>query len=141
MSEQGRAVPALGVQASAPVVPEIAAVEPDDSVEPEGLTERDLAVLDVERQCWSHPGAKEEAIRTRLGLSAARYYQLLAALIDSPQALAADPMLVKRLQRMRQARSEARVRRSLGTTPSSPLPARPPAPSAHRGPNQTDDAE
>jgi hypothetical protein len=54
------------------------------------------------------PGAKELAVRTELGLSAARYYQVLNALLDSPEALRADPMLVKRLRRIRDARVEAR---------------------------------
>lgn len=79
------------------------------------LSERDQAVLAFERQWWRHVGAKEQAIRTTFSLSAARYYQLLGALVDSPLALAADPMLVKRLQRMREARSEARAARTLPT--------------------------
>jgi hypothetical protein len=100
---------------------EAAPSQPEPVAGSHGLTERDQAILVFERQWWSHAGAKEEAIRIQLGLSAARYYQLLGALIDSPLALAADPMLVKRLQRMRQARSEARARRALGasTTPAS----------------------
>ena len=77
------------------------------------LGERDAAVLSFERQWWRHVGAKEEAIRATFGLSAARYYQILAALVDSPLALAFDPMLVNRLQRMRSARSDARASRSL----------------------------
>ncbi|MFC6357037.1 DUF3263 domain-containing protein [Luethyella okanaganae] len=81
----------------------------------EPLSERDTAILAFERQWWKHAGAKEEAIRAEFGLSAARYYQLLGALIDSPAALVQDPMLVKRLQRMREARAAARARRSLGT--------------------------
>jgi hypothetical protein len=52
---------------------------------------------------------KEEAIREEFGISTARYYQLLGALIDTPAALLEDPMLVKRLQRLRDART---VRRS-----------------------------
>lgn len=83
------------------------------SAAPAQLSERDQAVLAFERQWWRHVGAKEEAIRATFGLSAARYYQLLGALVDSPLALAFDPMLVKRLQRMRSARSEARASRSL----------------------------
>jgi len=79
------------------------------------LSDRDLAILAFEGQWAQHVGAKEQAIRARFGLSAARYYQLLGALIDSPLALAHDPMLIKRLQRMRDARSEARARRSLHT--------------------------
>ena len=77
------------------------------------LTERDEAILAFERQWWRHAGAKEQAIRQDFGLSAARYYQLLGALIDSPAALAHDPMLVKRLQRLRDARSAARRARTL----------------------------
>jgi hypothetical protein len=80
------------------------------------LPERDAAILAFERQWWKHAGAKEQAIREEFGLSAARYYQLLGALIDSPVALAHDPMLVKRLQRMRDARTAARSARSLTST-------------------------
>lgn len=82
---------------------------------PARLDEREAAILLFERQWWRHAGAKEEAIRAEFSLSAARYYQLLGALIDSPLALVHDPMLVKRLQRMREARSQARARRSLRT--------------------------
>lgn len=78
------------------------------------LSERELAILGFERHWFKHAGAKEQAIRSELGLSAARYYQLLGALIDRPAALVHDPMLIKRLHRMREARAEARARRSLG---------------------------
>jgi hypothetical protein len=93
--------------------------EPEPTPEaspPAGLSARDEAILAFERQWFTHAGAKEQAIRAEFGLSAARYYQLLGALIDSPQAVARDPMLVKRLQRMRDARSQARARRSLRPT-------------------------
>lgn len=79
------------------------------------LDERQLAILAFERQWWRHAGAKEEAIRAEFGLSAARYYQLLNAVIDSPAALREDPMLVKRLQRARDARTRARAARAFGT--------------------------
>lgn len=75
------------------------------------LTERDLAILAFERTWWRQSGIKEEAIREEFGVSAARYYQLLGALVDSPAALAEDPMLVKRLQRLREARSARRSAR------------------------------
>ena len=88
----------------------------DSGSEPVSLSPRDEAILAFERQWSMHAGAKEQAIRTEFGLSAARYYQLLGALIDSPLALAHDPMLVKRLHRMREARSQARARRSARTT-------------------------
>jgi hypothetical protein len=76
-----------------------------------GLSRRDAAILAFERLWWKHAGVKEQAIRDEFGLSAARYYQLLGALIDSPSALAHDPMLIKRLQRVRDARTAARSAR------------------------------
>ncbi len=78
------------------------------------LTERDRAVLDFERQWWKYAGAKEQAVRDLFDMSATRYYQVLNALIDSPAALVHDPMLVKRLRRMRTSRQRARTARRLG---------------------------
>ncbi|WP_278313823.1 DUF3263 domain-containing protein [Lolliginicoccus levis] len=79
-----------------------------------GLSERDLEVLAFERQWWKYAGAKEEAIKNLFGLSATRYYQLLNILLDRPEALRADPMLVKRLRRLRSGRQKARTARRLG---------------------------
>ena len=78
------------------------------------LPERDQRILEFERQWWKFAGAKEQAIREQFDMSATRYYQVLNALIDQPTALAFDPMLVKRLQRMRAARQRARSARRLG---------------------------
>ncbi len=78
-----------------------------------GLDERSLRVLAFEARAWQQPGHKAQAIRDEFGLSAARYYRILGELIDSPAALRHDPMLVKRLQRMREARAATRARRSL----------------------------
>ena len=77
------------------------------------LDERQLQVLAFEGRAWQQPARKAEAIRDEFGISATRYYRILGELIDSPAALRHDPMLVKRLQRMRSARAEARSRRSL----------------------------
>jgi hypothetical protein len=77
------------------------------------LSERDSAILAFERTWWKHAGQKEQAIRDEFGLSSARYYQLLGTLIDSPVALAHDPMLIKRLQRVRDARTASRAARLL----------------------------
>jgi hypothetical protein len=74
-----------------------------------GLSARDLAMLAFERAWWRRGGMKEEAIREEFGISTARYYQLLGALIDTPAALQEDPMLVKRLQRLRDARTVRRA--------------------------------
>jgi len=50
-------------------------------------------------------------------MSATRYYQVLNALVDKPEALAADPLLVKRLRRLRQSRQRTRAARRLGIEP------------------------
>ncbi len=80
----------------------------------DGLTERDLRILSFERQWWKYAGAKEQAVRDLFDMSATRYYQVLNALIDRPEALACDPMLVKRLRRLRASRQRARSARRLG---------------------------
>jgi hypothetical protein len=85
----------------------------DESVNPIGHTQelsaRDLDILAFERAWWRRGGKKEEAIREEFGISAARYYQVLGALIETPAALREDPMLVKRLQRLRDARTVRRA--------------------------------
>ena len=85
-----------------------AAPESDD------LSDRDRQILAFERQWWRYAGAKEQAIRDLFDMSATRYYQVLNALLDRPEALRHDPMLVKRLRRMRAARQRARAARRLG---------------------------
>ena|SRR6476469_8151344 len=78
------------------------------------LSRRDREILAFERQWWKYAGAKEQAIRELFDMSATRYYQVLNALIDTPAALAADPMLVKRLRRLRASRQRQRSARRLG---------------------------
>ena len=91
---------------TAPVhVPELAAA---------GLSEREAEILAFERQWWKYAGAKETAIKDLFAMSATRYYQVLNALIDRPEALVADPMLVKRLRRLRATRQRTRSARRLG---------------------------
>ena len=75
------------------------------------LTDRDRAILDFERTWWAEGGSKELAIRERFELSATRYYQLLAELIESPEALDYDPLVVRRLRRVRDRRRRARFER------------------------------
>ena len=77
-----------------------------------GLSERDRAMLDFERSWWTEPGRKEDAIRQRFGLSAGRYRQILAVLIDTEDAEAFDPLVVRRLRRARDQRRRARFERS-----------------------------
>jgi uncharacterized protein DUF3263 len=79
------------------------------------LSEREQQMLALERQWWKYAGAKEQAIRELFDLSATHYYQILNALIDTETALAHDPMLVKRLRRLRTSRQRARTARRLGS--------------------------
>ncbi|MFA5786956.1 MAG: DUF3263 domain-containing protein [Actinomycetota bacterium] len=78
------------------------------------LSERDQKILAFERQWWKYAGAREQAIREQFGMSATRYYQVLNELVDSPDALAFDPMLVKRLRRVRATRQRMRAARRMG---------------------------
>jgi Protein of unknown function (DUF3263) len=87
---------------------------PQEMADEPTLDARAREILDFERGWWQDTGPKERAIRSRFGLSPARYYQLLNRLIDSPEALRYDPMLVRRLRRMRSARRRQRFARDLG---------------------------
>jgi hypothetical protein len=78
------------------------------------LSARDRDILDFERQWWKYAGAKETAVREKFDMSATRYYQVLNALIDRPEAVAADPLLVRRLRRLRATRQRQRSARRLG---------------------------
>ena len=78
------------------------------------LNQRDTDILDFERTWWKHAGKKDEAIRERFDMSATRYYQLLNELLENPAAMAHDPILVKRLKRLRTYRQRQRVARLLG---------------------------
>ena len=84
---------------------------------PAGLSRREHDMLTFERQWWRHAGAKESAIRERFGLTPTRYYQMLNALVDRPAALAVDPLLIRRLRRLRAARQRQRSARVLGKGP------------------------
>ena len=82
---------------------------PAASLDPMALTDRDRAILDFERSWWTEAGPKDTAIRERFELSGTRYYQLLNELIDDPEALDHDPLLIRRLRRVRDRRRRARV--------------------------------
>lgn len=89
--------------------------------EPAAFGEAEARILEFERFWWKYAGAKERAIKENLGMSATRYYQLLNLIIDLPEAVAYDPILVKRLQRLRAFRQRERVARRLGAQmPASP---------------------
>ena len=72
-----------------------------------GLTELDKRILAFEQSWWRFPGAKEREILEMFGMPATRYYQLLNALIDRPEASEFDPVLVARLRRQHPSRAWA----------------------------------
>lgn len=85
-----------------------------DPDQPAQLSERDAAILEFERHWWKFAGAKEQAVREKFDMSSTRYYQVLNVLIDQPEALAHDPLLVRRLRRLRAERQRQRSARRLG---------------------------
>jgi hypothetical protein len=95
----------------------MSAVEKTNAGKPaaaESLSDRDREILALERLWWQYSGAKEQAIRDKFDMSATRYYQVLNALLDREDALAFDPLLVKRLRRLRAQRQRSRSARRLG---------------------------
>lgn len=66
-------------------------------------------LLDFEARHPGHPAGKQHAIESELGITAARYYQLLARVVDTREAEALDPILVHGLRRLRD-RADARHR-------------------------------
>jgi hypothetical protein len=88
----------------------MSAVE-NNEIQSSGLTDLEVRILDFESNWWRFAGDKESAIKELFDLTAPRYYQLLNDLIDREDAMAAAPMLVKRLRRLREARMQARSAR------------------------------
>ena len=82
------------------------------------MSERQRSILDFERTWWQIEGSKETAIRERFALSTTRYYQLLNELLDLPEAAAYDPLVVRRLQRLRTRRRRARYGASATNPPA-----------------------
>lgn len=82
------------------------------------LTERDQAIIEFEQSWWSEDASKESIIRERFELSTTRYYELLGELIDSDEAYAYDPLVIRRLRRLRDRRRKARFERQIEQPPA-----------------------
>ncbi len=83
------------------------------------LTERDKQIIDFERTWWAEPGPKDVAIREQFELSTTRYYQLLNELLDADEAIDYDPLVVRRLRRLRERRRRARYEGRVAQEPKS----------------------
>ena len=81
-----------------------------------GLSKLEIEMLDFERTWWRYAGVKESSIKELFNLTPPAYYQSLNNLIDRDAALIADPILVKRLRRLRDQRTSSRSSRKLGFT-------------------------
>jgi hypothetical protein len=81
-----------------------------------GLSKLEIEMLDFERTWWRYAGVKESSIKELFNLTPPAYYQLLNNLIDRDAALIADPILVKRLRRLRDQRTSSRSSHKLGFT-------------------------
>ena len=79
-----------------------------------GLTKLEIEMLDFERTWWRYAGVKESSIKELFNLTPPAYYQLLNNLIDRSEALLAEPILVKRLRRLRDSRTAQRSSTKLG---------------------------
>ena len=77
------------------------------------LTDTELAMLELERSWFTIAGTKDAAIGERFGITTTQYYRELNALLDRPDAMAADPLTVRRLRRMRERRRAERSSRGV----------------------------
>ncbi len=91
-------------------------IDPNSDSEATGLSELEIKLLEFENNWWRHAGSKESAVKELFNLTPPAYYQLLNNLIDRQEALLAQPILVKRLRRIRDARTTARSSSKLGFT-------------------------
>ena len=89
-------------------------IDPTSDSVATGLSELEIKLLEFERNWWRHAGSKESAIKELFNLTPPAYYQLLNNLIDRNEALIAEPILVKRLRRLRDSRTAQRSSSKLG---------------------------
>jgi hypothetical protein len=73
------------------------------------LTERHLAILEFERTWWTLDEEKDLLIRARFACAPDAYYEELNRVLDDPEAMAADPLVVRRLVRLKDRRHRARL--------------------------------
>ena len=72
------------------------------------LSKIEMSLIEFERTWWEDDQPKDQAIAEQFSLTTAEYYEQLHALIDSDEALEHDPLVVRRLRRMRDRRRRER---------------------------------
>jgi hypothetical protein len=73
------------------------------------LTEREMAIIDFERTWWTLDATRDDLIHARFDCTPEAFGVELAALVDSPDALDYDPLVVRRLRRHRDRRRRAHL--------------------------------
>jgi len=71
------------------------------------LSERHQAMLEFERTWWQLESPRDVVISARFGCSADEYDAELHRVLELPEALAHDPIVVRRFDRRRQRRRRA----------------------------------
>lgn len=72
------------------------------------LSDRDRQILALAAAHYRHPAKREADARDQLGLSPVAFWVAVDRILDDPAAMAAEPMIVKRLRRLREARRRLR---------------------------------
>jgi hypothetical protein len=73
------------------------------------LDERSAAMLDFERDWWNNPEPRELVIRARFQCSPEEYHAELTKVLEDPAAMDHDPLVVRRLKRLRLRARRARL--------------------------------
>ncbi|WIE54195.1 DUF3263 domain-containing protein [Curtobacterium sp. MCBD17_003] len=79
------------------------------------MTDQEIQLLDFEQDHPRNDRRKEAEIRTTFGYSPVRYFQILNRLVKREDAVAAYPMLTRRLQRMTARAVRLRAERRFAT--------------------------
>lgn len=77
------------------------------------LSDLEAGILDFEASWWAAEQEKDAEIHERFGIAPPRYHQILNQLLDRREALEYQPLLVKRLIRLRATRQQKRSARHL----------------------------
>ncbi len=82
---------------------------PDNGSAESQLSELEAQVLEFERRWYTYGGPKDHAIREKFDMTATAYFQVLNSLLDNAAAYQRDPILIKRLRRIRDSRQRSRA--------------------------------
>ncbi|MFT4864715.1 MAG: hypothetical protein ACI9CV_001293 [Ilumatobacter sp.] len=73
------------------------------------LSERHAAMLDFERSWWTNDDPRDQVVRARFQCSPEEYDAEIAVVLENPDAAEHDPLVVRRLKRLRLRARKARI--------------------------------